>query len=329
MNPFVGAQIQAVVEGIRLLESYVTAPLGLYSDIKMLRESMPYPEAGELSRDETRTRRLASLELTDDPLALALDVVSSIRQALATLQGIRSGDAPPLAEAWLSQGRRVLGRVEARVGGELRASTATRIRGLYVVVAAGSTADRPVAQVTEAALKGGAAAIELRLESETKAEGLSLARDLLRLCESYRALFFVGGEGDLAAAAGSHGLRLGGPDLPVPEARAMLTPRQLVGLSVAAIDEATDSQAQTVDYMVLGPLFAADGSTVASPGLDALTQIKGMLAQPLVAVGGVSAENAGQALRAGADAVGVGRIVTLAENVEEAARRLVDATQQG
>ena len=45
MNPFVDSQVSNIVECIRLLEAFVTAPLGLYSDIKMLRESLPVPEA--------------------------------------------------------------------------------------------------------------------------------------------------------------------------------------------------------------------------------------------------------------------------------------------
>ena len=48
MLPFVASQVQAVVEGIRLLEFFVTAPLGLHADIEMLRESLPLAEAADL-----------------------------------------------------------------------------------------------------------------------------------------------------------------------------------------------------------------------------------------------------------------------------------------
>ena len=66
MNPYLQAQMNALVEGIRLLEVYVTAPLGLYSDIKMMRESLDAPAAADLAREETAQRRQLHAVLTGD-----------------------------------------------------------------------------------------------------------------------------------------------------------------------------------------------------------------------------------------------------------------------
>ncbi len=85
MLPFVASQVHAVVEGIRLLEFFVTAPLGLHADIKMLRESLPLAESADLSREELQQRRTAFVELTDQPRELALGVVSSVGRSLDTL----------------------------------------------------------------------------------------------------------------------------------------------------------------------------------------------------------------------------------------------------
>ena len=92
MIPFVATQVRAIIESIRLLESLVTAPLGLYSDIKMVRESLPFPEAAALSREETQERRTAFMTLTDTPHELALGTISSISTSLEILEATKGPD---------------------------------------------------------------------------------------------------------------------------------------------------------------------------------------------------------------------------------------------
>ena len=67
MNPIIAIHMQSLVEHIRLLEAVLTAPLGLYSDIKMLRESLPHSDAADLPRHELRERRIAYGNLHADP----------------------------------------------------------------------------------------------------------------------------------------------------------------------------------------------------------------------------------------------------------------------
>ena len=77
MNPFAATQTQALIEGLRLLEWFVAAPLSLYSDMKMLRESLPFPDAGDLSCEETQKRRTAYFDVTDQPLQMALAAIET------------------------------------------------------------------------------------------------------------------------------------------------------------------------------------------------------------------------------------------------------------
>ena len=100
MNPFVDSQVRSLVENIRLLEVFVTAPLGLHSDIKMLRESLALPEAADLSRDELRQRRLAFTGMSADSRMVALEAIDLVRTSVGLLNDLRAGDGVPFSPEW-------------------------------------------------------------------------------------------------------------------------------------------------------------------------------------------------------------------------------------
>ena len=327
MNPFAATQLRAMIESIRLLESFVTAPLGLYSDIKMLRESLPFPEAVELSREETRERRTAYANLTEAPQDLALGTISSIRSAIEILGKIGGENGSPLDAAWISRAGRVLARAEQRVGGDLRARMAARVRGLYVIVDPEATGGRPVLEIAEASLRGGAGVVQLRDKHQDKAEVLAVARRLRTLCDDYGALFVMNDDADVGLSSDAHGLHIGQTDLPVAEARRILAPHQLVGRSNNTVEQAMDSQAQGVDYLAVGAVYATTtmGKSVRAPvGVEMVQKVKELAQQPIVAIGGISADNIVDVVRAGADCACVVSAVTFADDPEAAARRLVE-----
>ena len=330
MIPFVATQIQAIIEDIRLLEAFVPVPLGLYSDIRMLRESLPYPEAAELSRDETRERRLAYVDLSETRNALALDTISSMTALLDILEQVRSGEEPPLKPEWISRARRVLARTRQRVGGDMRAGTAARIGGLYVIVDPEATRGRSVIDVARATLRGGTRVLQLRDKLNDRAEALSVARQLKSLCEEYGALFVVNDDAALAFASDAHGLHVGQTDLPVAEARRILMPGQVVGRSNSTVEQATESQAQGVDYIAVGAVYATStmGKTEKpAVGVDRVSKVKRQVSQPVVAIGGISLDNIAEVVRAGADCICVVSAVTLADDPETSTRRLLEAIQ--
>ena len=330
MVPYVASQIQAIIEGIRLLESFVTAPLGLHSDIKMMRESLPFPEAAALPREKLQEMRTAFAALTDSPLDLALGSISTISATLDTLEATKGDGGSPLSESWVAQARRVLTRVEQKVGADMRARVASKIRGLYVIVDPDVTNGRPVLEVAEASLKGGASVIQLRDKSSDKSKVLSTARALKEMCDGHSALLVANDDADVALVSGAHGLHIGQTDLPVAEARRVLAPHQLLGRSNNTVDEAMDSQGQGVDYLAVGAVYATSTvgkGTRPAVGVEMVSRIKGMVAQPVVAIGGINADNVSEVVGAGADCVCVVSAVTLAGDPEAAARWLVEAIE--
>ena len=332
MNPFATTQTQALIEGLRLLECFVTAPLGLYSDIRMLRESMSFPEARELSREETQRRRIAYSEVIEQPLEMALAAIETIGSSLDALSMIKAdAGAPGLDSAWITRARRVLDRAKQRVGTDIRAGTASRVRGLYVIVDPEATDGRPVPEVAEAALKGGASVIQLRDKKRDKGAALPVTREVKALCEAHGALFVINDDADIAVACDADGLHVGVTDLPVSEARQVLAPEQLVGRSNNTVQEVMDSQAHSVDYLAIGAVFPTPtlGKATRTPvGVDMVRKAKDLVSQPVVATGGIDSRNVGEVISAGADCVCVVSAVTLAKDPESAARQLVDELER-
>ncbi len=327
MTPFVAAQVHSVVEGLRLLEAFVTAPLGLHSDIRMLRQALSLPAAADLPQQEEQQRRLAYRSLTDDPTGVAAQTLDQLDNALALMKSVRE---PPLPSEWTARAEAVLGRARQRVGGELRAKAAAAVKGLYVIVDPETTRGRPVTDVAEAALRGGARVIQLRDKRRDRGEVLPTARQLAGMCRKHDALFFVNDDPGLAVSTRADGLHLGQTDLPVPEARRILGNRQLVGRSNNSMDEVAESQALAVDYVAIGAVFPTatmgKGERKAV-GVQMVTRVKESAAQPVVAIGGISVDNVAEVVRAGADCVCVASAVTLADDPESAAGELVDAIE--
>ena len=101
----------------------------------------------------------------------------------------------------------------------IRAETVARVRGLYVIVDPEATRGRPVLEVAEAVLEGGASLVQLRDKTGDMETVLPTARAIKALCETRNALFIVNDDPALAAASGAHGLHVGQDDMPVADAR--------------------------------------------------------------------------------------------------------------
>ena len=121
------------------------------------------------------------------------------------------------------------------------------------------------------------------------------------------------------------GLHLGQQDLPVAEARKVLRPNQITGRSNAVLEEALLSQSQQADYIAVGSIFPTKTKENTRPaGLETLKRIKNAVSHPVVAIGGIKKETAGEVIRAGADAICVSSAVGLAENPKSAVEELME-----
>ena len=210
------------------------------------------------------------------------------------------------------------------------ANTPPKIDGLYVIVGPDATRGRPVVEVAEAALRGGARVLQLRDKSGDRGDVLPTAVRLRELCRDHDALFFVNDDIALGFASDADGVHLGQSDLPVDVARRILAPGKLVGRSNNTDAEVEESVSLGVDYVAVGAVFptttVGKGARQAI-GLDGVRSARDTTDIPLVAIGGINESNVGNVIWAGADCVSVISAVTMADDPEAAARRLVAAIE--
>ena len=211
-----------------------------------------------------------------------------------------------------------------------RTEVAPKFDGLYVIVGPDATRGRPVVEVAEAALRGGASVLQLRDKTGDRGDVLPVAVRLRELCHDHGALFFVNDDIALGFACDADGVHLGQTDLPVDVARRILAADKLIGRSNNSDAEVEESVAMGVDYVAVGATFPT--TTVgkgarAAIGLDGIRRARELTTLPLVAIGGIKESNVADVVEAGADCVAVISAVTMADDPEAAARRLVDAIE--
>lgn len=259
----------------------------------------------------------------------AITILSTSQDLLATLSGAQSegGQGGQINEEMRQALTEAVADLKARLGTALRQKQARRVLGLYVIIDPEVTGGRDPLAIATAAINGGARMLQLRDKLRDKGEVLPLAVELQKLCLANDADLIVNDHADLAAAVSSAGLHVGQTDLPVAQARKVLSPHQVIGRSNHEMEELTESQEMGVDHVAFGAVYATGTKGVGRPpqGPDRLRRAKELTQLPLVAIGGINAENVAPVVQAGADAVCVTAAVGLAPEPEAAAARLVEA----
>lgn len=199
---------------------------------------------------------------------------------------------------------------------------------LYLVCDA-DPGGRGLADVLRAAIAGGVDIVQLRDKQLGDEELVAVANAARALCERLGALLIVNDRPLVARESGADGVHVGQEDMPVEQARELLGPDMLIGLSTHAsseIDAATASTsdgAPLVDYIGVGPVHETPTKLGrAAVGVELVSYAAAHAAVPFFAIGGLDAENVGDVLAAGATRVVVLRAIADAEDPERAASRL-------
>ena len=258
-------------------------------------------------------------------LGQALTLVSTSQGLLATMAEC---DTTGFVGAEMSQALSdTLRGLADQLGGELRAQQASQVRGLYVIIDPQVTGGREPMDIARAAINGGARMLQLRDKLRDKGESLPLATALQQLCQDNDAMLIINDHVDLAASVGSAGVHVGQTDLPVDQARRVLAPHQVLGRSNREIHLLVESQEMGADHVAFGAIYATTSKGVSRnpQGIEPLRQARAATKVPLVAIGGINAENVAPVVEAGADAICVTAAVGSATDPEGAANRLVEA----
>jgi thiamine-phosphate pyrophosphorylase len=197
---------------------------------------------------------------------------------------------------------------------------------LYVILDRAAARGRDLDAILAAALEGGCRMVQLREKEWPSGRLLPLAERLRERCRRAGATFIVNDRVDLALAVGADGVHLGQDDLPPRVARPLLRPGMILGRSTHSLEQAREAHGEGADYIAVGSMFA----TATKPdfelvGPELLRQIRPETSRPLIGIGGITPDNAGEVIGAGADGVAVIAAVCGAADPAAATRRFLAA----
>jgi hydroxymethylpyrimidine kinase/phosphomethylpyrimidine kinase/thiamine-phosphate diphosphorylase len=174
------------------------------------------------------------------------------------------------------------------------------IKGLYLI----TDHDERLAERVSDALGGGVSVLQYRNKEKDYQSRLAEGRELRQLCESRKVTFIVNDDSLLAAELGADGVHLGQEDGSVSEARRILGAGKIIGVSTHTLQEAVRAEAEGADYIGFGAMYPTGSKEVRHlPGPAELKPVKESVSIPVVAIGGITRDNACPVIDAGADAV--------------------------
>jgi thiamine-phosphate pyrophosphorylase len=197
-----------------------------------------------------------------------------------------------------------------------------RTARLYFVCDARPGGEDPEA-LLRAALSGGVDIVQLREKELGRAEIERAAATFRRVCDTYSALFIVNDDPDLARACDADGVHVGQDDASAEEARELLGPEAIVGLSTHSEQQIAAAASRPIDHISVGPVWETP-TKAGRPavGLELISHAAAHATHPFFAIGGIDATNVGQVVTAGAERLCVVRAIRDAANPTAAAEEL-------
>lgn len=196
---------------------------------------------------------------------------------------------------------------------------------LYVIVD-GRSSTQEFAQLVETIYTAGTAIVQLRDKQLSDRELVDRARGLVSISRRYGKLAIVNDRADIAAAVEADGVHLGQEELSVKDARHVLGPKALIGVSTHSIEQAREAVLDGANYLGVGPTFPSQTKTFRDfPGLEYVWQVAQEISLPAFVIGGVTLEKLPEIQAAGLRRVAVSGAVLSAEDPAAAAEQFSTA----
>ena len=160
----------------------------------------------------------------------------------------------------------------------------------------------------EAMIEGGARILQIRHKNFWSRDTVALAAEIARICADAGVSFVVNDRADYAAAlTASAGLHVGQEDLSPKDARLVIGPAAILGYSTHNPEQMLAAATDAIDYLAFGPVFPTASKQRPDPtvGITGLKAVRALTRKPLVAIGGITRDNAFTCWNAGADSVAV------------------------
>jgi thiamine-phosphate pyrophosphorylase len=319
-------------EALRVMEDYARFCLnheGLSQELKQLRHGLAETLKNHLAeailhRDVRGDVGVEIKTATEGRREGLGDVVTAagkrLGEALRVIEEVlKTLDTP--AAAAVEKLRYAAYAAEQKIAQTLRPGLFDHVR-LYVLMTE-SICKRPWLAAAAEAIAGGADCLQLRENPLEGGELLKRAKQLVHLCRQHQVLCIINDRPDIALAAGADGVHVGQEDLPAIEARKIIGPRLILGVSTHNLDQARQAVLDGADYIGVGPVFRSQTKPRdILPGLDFARQVAEEIKIPAVAIAGITERNVDEVLATGIKAVAITAAIVGCDDVRGAAKRL-------
>lgn len=182
--------------------------------------------------------------------------------------------------------------------------------------------DRPIQQLAEQIIRGGATIIQYRNKISQSRSFYTEASVLRDVTSAHRIPLIINDRVDIAMAVGADGVHLGQDDLPMDAARALVGGHTILGGSVHDTGELATME--DADYLGVGAVYRTNSKEKAKVGgLELIKTIRSLTRKPMVGIGGITPENCGDVIAAGADGVAVISAIMDADEVTSTVQRFI------
>lgn len=194
------------------------------------------------------------------------------------------------------------------------------LAGLYVILDPSVSPRRSLVDILDEAAGAGATVFQYRNKSASMREAYIEATALRKIAAARGVTFIVNDRCDLALAVEADGVHLGQGDLPYGDARTIMGAGKLIGLSTHNPDQVREADRLRPNYIGFGPIFKPTSKHDHDPvvGVQGLKDIRPLTSLPIFAIGGITLENVGDILQAGANGVAVISAIVGAPDVRHA-----------
>ena len=197
---------------------------------------------------------------------------------------------------------------------------------LYLVTDRGLMSTQMLTEAVEQAILGGCTMVPLREKESSSLEFYEQAQEVKRITDRYEVPLIINDRVDIALAVEAAGVHIGQSDLPVPDVRRLIGMEMLLGVSVSSSEEAGKAMEDGADYLGVGAMFPTGTKTDANAvSMEELQRIRRMTNLPIVVIGGINQENAGQFRPMGIDGLAVVSAIIGQPDIRKAAVRMKEA----
>jgi len=196
----------------------------------------------------------------------------------------------------------------------------SQLNGLYLILDPSILPTRSLNDALQKSAQAGVKIVQYRNKTASMKEAYREALPLRKLAAELGVLFIVNDRCDLALAVDADGVHLGQGDLPLDLARKIMGPEKLIGISTHNPDQVREASAGKPDYLGFGPIFKPGSKQDHDPvvGVDGLRAIRALTSLPIFAIGGITVNNVGEVMKAGANGVAVISAILKAPDIKQA-----------